>query len=421
MVNKLVKFENLKNSKSFCLYPFFHLNLSPEGEAAPCFRSKPLSTWREAWNSKEFCRLRKQLLSGDLPSSCEACKQLEAAGAESYRQRSLVNEWPFSDFRSATDSFEVESGKMRSSPLEVAIRFSNRCNMMCPICSPKFSDRWQRTISQSDSMKDLIDLDPVHYADSVKVPDYNPSEALKEVVPQLSHLLISGGEPLIEIEHWKALEVLKARAQFITLKYDTNLSNLCFKGYDAIQQWNQFKQLYIKIGIDGDPLIYPHIRLGGNVKSLNANVDRLHQELRVQKILVGTMTLSLYNVERFIETAQFITELGLLFHTSQVQNPPFLSIRALPLKAKEALRKKIEVFLTEIEKELIPSFDCRAELWPDQRRQKQVGRIQAHAKSLLIYLLSEDQSDLYQQFLKHKSIMTKFNLSRLASVEEVHG
>ena len=71
---------------NFCLYPFTHFQLDPDGRARPCCKYKVGDpTWQtdvpklpdvnigELWDQAEFQNLREQFLRNERPSGCKAC------------------------------------------------------------------------------------------------------------------------------------------------------------------------------------------------------------------------------------------------------------------------------------------------------------------------------------------------------------
>ena len=71
---------------NFCLYPFTHFQLDPDGRARPCCKYKVGDdSWQtdvpklpdvnigELWEQQEFQDLRGKFLRNERPSGCKAC------------------------------------------------------------------------------------------------------------------------------------------------------------------------------------------------------------------------------------------------------------------------------------------------------------------------------------------------------------
>ena len=83
--------------ENFCLYPFTHMNIDPDGRARACCKYKVGEAWddtvpkipdvsiEELWDQQEFQDLRDQFLRNEKPSGCKACWDEEAAGIPSMR------------------------------------------------------------------------------------------------------------------------------------------------------------------------------------------------------------------------------------------------------------------------------------------------------------------------------------------------
>jgi len=80
---------------NFCLYPFTHFQLDPDGRARPCCKYKVGDpTWQkdvpklpdvnldDLWNQDEFQSLRDQFLRNERPTGCKACDWLESKAAK---------------------------------------------------------------------------------------------------------------------------------------------------------------------------------------------------------------------------------------------------------------------------------------------------------------------------------------------------
>ena len=116
-------------SDTFCVLPFTHLSTKPNGDIAPCCRSRDTlgsiknMTFEEAWNSERQQKLRTQLLSGERPEHCFQCFDMEDQGSISMRQSmNKAREYMIPKTCEPIMPFEV--------PV-LELKMSNLCNFRC--------------------------------------------------------------------------------------------------------------------------------------------------------------------------------------------------------------------------------------------------------------------------------------------------
>ena len=92
----------LTKSKTFCMFPWIHLNATPKGDIYPCCsndytnpigNAKDMSL-KEAFNTDYMKQLRLDMLAGKKSEICNFCYSHEKAGPHSFRTYSMDN---FSD------------------------------------------------------------------------------------------------------------------------------------------------------------------------------------------------------------------------------------------------------------------------------------------------------------------------------------
>jgi hypothetical protein len=176
----------------------------------------------------------------------------------------------------------------------------------------------------------------------------------------------------------------------------------------------------LKISLDGDPEIYPLVRVGGAVQKIEDNLKTLQERFPTgnrllpgqsfpgdQMIFLGTCTVSIYNVYRLPEIARYFTRLGLLFHTSQVQEPGYQSSQCLPSEAKEKITRKLEAFLENIKKEMDRDFTGQ-ELWKNEDvKRTQLSRVRKFVGNSIAYMNARDRSHLYPRLKEFESAFAK--------------
>jgi MoaA/NifB/PqqE/SkfB family radical SAM enzyme len=282
----------LPQSKSFCVLPWIHINLNPDGRRTLCCQShqeifdqqgQPLNaqthSLAELWNSSGMKDIRRRMAAGEQLSHCNACFHEEGFGRVSYRNRS--NE----DWFGRPDGPMLErmidesvDGSAPLDPMFFDLRLGNLCNLKCTACKPLYSSQ--------------IERDPIHSRWVVDAPYtrlgsqsgaqgewFDADHLLGEMVSMsgnLVRIVLAGGEPTINKTQIAFLRNLCAmgRAADIDLIVVTNLSNVRQDVYDLFAQ---FKSLSVTLSVDGAHETYEYVRYPGKWASIVKNVARLRE------------------------------------------------------------------------------------------------------------------------------------------------
>jgi radical SAM protein with 4Fe4S-binding SPASM domain len=127
----------IENSKTFCMFPWVHLSVQPDGEVLPCCNSSPLglslsgSSLYEVWNSQKIKNLRLNMLNNVKSSNCRHCYAVEDVGQESPRQ--LINR-KYSHHFDIVKTTKNDGTVNKLNVVYWDFRFSNFCNFKCRMC-----------------------------------------------------------------------------------------------------------------------------------------------------------------------------------------------------------------------------------------------------------------------------------------------
>ena len=243
------KEHHLNESKVFCMFPWMHLNVTPKGDIYPCCSnnySTPYGNTKEitlekAFNLPEMKELRLNMLNDKPSKICEFCYKHEEAGPHSFRNYSKDHFAKYYDelIPMTQEDGTVDDFKMRY----FDIRFSNICNFKCRTCGAEFSSKWAQENRHWDKNHPII----MH-------ADDNKGKLLEEVLTHIDHIdlaYFAGGEPLITEEHYVMLEEMIRRGKTnITLRYNTNASNIKYKNHDVLSLWKHFDKVELSCSID---------------------------------------------------------------------------------------------------------------------------------------------------------------------------
>jgi len=339
--------DKLKQSKTFCMLPFMHIYGSAKGDLVPCCEAQetplnnPGETAQESWNNENYRELRRALAEGERPERCNVCWHNEDSGIVSNRQQWEKDNWEeFSDIIEVNEDFSVSNN-----PKWIELKVSNFCNLKCIMCS---------THSSYKRVQDL-DIITKYQKDGHETKLLRPTtlfESLNkwpELWESVHTLQFTGGEPIINKEHYDLLEAIPQHLkQRIRLRYASNLSYIKFKQYDLVKIWNEFQSVNIKVSMDGVEDVYNFIRRDGDWDNVHANMLALNNELTID--VAAGITVQAHNIFHMPEFYSFWknSKVNLKFVTANIlQTPRYLSPTVWPEEYREAIINKLKDALDE--------------------------------------------------------------------------
>ena len=337
MINK----DKLKNSKTFYMLPYMHIYGSAGGNMVPCCEAQetplnnPSESALESWNNDNYRELRRALANDERPERCAVCWHNEDSGIVSNRQQWEHDNWnTFADKISVNDDYSVNNP-----PYWVELKVSNFCNLKCIMCSTH------------SSYKRVADLDIIskYTKDGYETRLLRPTDLFAslnewpELWDHVHTLQFTGGEPIINKEHYDLLEGIPTEAKKrIRLRYASNLSYIKFKKYDLIKIWNEFKHVNIKVSMDGVGDVYNYIRQDGDWDTVYANMMALNDEPGID--VAAGITVQAHNIYQMPEFYQFWKEspVDLKFITANIlQTPNYLSPAIWQGEYRNAIIRKL--------------------------------------------------------------------------------
>ena len=258
----------LKDSKTFCIYPWIHLHAYPTGEVYPCCHAemKPgkvgncrTNTLEEIWRDRPMEDLRRDMLSETPNAACTRCYEQEASGF-------------FSGRRSANKHHGHHVKKLETNPFEMTywdIRFSNLCNLKCRSCGHIFSSQWYQDQAKLAGPEWKAQNTVLNYAGRTE------TDMWEQLIPHLDYveqIYFAGGEPLLMEEHYNILEELLRRGRTdVRLIYNTNFTHTDLKGRSVFEYWKQFKSVAVGASLDDSGVRGEYIRKGTDWAQVEQN------------------------------------------------------------------------------------------------------------------------------------------------------
>lgn len=328
------------SSDTFCVLPWMHLYIGPDGNVLPCCRSDrnfsmgniQTTSILDIANSDQFNQLRANMLNGKRSKECSGCYVREDAGLTSSRQ--IYN----LDWKEFNPSNLNPNGTIDSfNPVFFDIRLSNVCNLKCRMCDGYFSS----SIAQEEV--ELFNKSP----GSLKSRQRNAS--LEEILNYVQHaeqIYFAGGEPLLANEHYEILnKLIDCGNTDLEIAYNTNFTNLFYKNQPITDWWKHFKNVRVGASLDAHDDVAGYVRHGTVWATVEENLDFLRKTCPHVNFFV-TSVVGFLNVVSLIELQQAWHQSGRLpisnFSFIILTRPEHLSVTALPLHHKTRLELLIK-------------------------------------------------------------------------------
>jgi sulfatase maturation enzyme AslB (radical SAM superfamily) len=296
------------------------VTIFPHGKIGPCCMIaadylKPIS---ELNNPDRF----KDLKTEYAPSACEHCIAKEDQGVNSYRKM-------FNALNNAKDGLQF-----------VDIRNTNLCNLKCRYCGPHFSSQWAQEL-----------LYPV----SIQHQDIDQYKNIL-ITDSLHWMYFTGGEPLINLEHWDMLEHLihTGKSKNIKLMYNTNLTTIRYKNKNIIDIWKQFKTVTINCSIDaiGKPLEY--IRSGTIWNRIQFNIEQITKITKNSTIeIVLAPVVNILNIWFLSDLVDYAIGNSIPVNLNVLQGPDYLALNVIPDQLKPQALLEVKKLQNKISSEEI--------------------------------------------------------------------
>jgi hypothetical protein len=377
-----------KNSKTFCILPFIHIQVKPNGQIKPCcrfdfvhddyinkdwnptqdnnyhtfnrFNVSNGSTLTEAMTSYLWEDIRQRMLNGEKVSGCRKCYAEEALHDRSMR----INE-NYLRNNNIQDNISNEIVPLKIKYLEMT--FGNYCNLKCRTCAGDLSSTWH------DEEIQIANLYPGRFSAPkvLNIPfNWKPKDFIN-----VEEIKFTGGEPMIHPDFIKLMDML------IDIDISKNISLDVFTncswnpGQKFLDRLKEFKQVKISLSVDGVGVTNDYIRTPSKWEIVDNVVDKwLQQEFEntydIQ--IAWNPTINIYNIleiDKMIEwwdmkqNSHFpnrrwpnlenkhseginnISSFKMIFNI--LQDPKYLSIANLPTSMKCIVNEKIKSIHTK--------------------------------------------------------------------------
>jgi len=344
-------------SKTFCVMPWIHLHGWPDGAAYLCCIANngkdakvgdlSKNSIAEIMNNDIMKQTRKKMLAGESCSQCTNCYDMEKYKGHSWRNN---NNRDFQDIIPDLIANTAEDGTIEPKQLYVDFRFSNLCNLECRSCCADLSSSIASTKGRNFREVEIKHHKEKNVFTTGNIVSFTNArnnfieDDLKQYLKDTRCFYFAGGESLLQKEHFDILTYLDENKMYDKeLRYNTNLSNLKYKGTDLVEIWSRFNNVWMMCSIDhfGDKLEY--LRQNVNNKRLFDNLEILFANNFKVSI---TCVISIYNVYYIDEFIQFLKDKNYLDKLYGIEIlyafGDLLSPALIPDDAKQELLTKLK-------------------------------------------------------------------------------
>lgn len=413
----------------FCPLPWIHLAIRNNGDLRVCCQANQgkdkgllrkedgsiynaeYDNLNDSRNSKKLKDIRKAMLNDKWHPDCIRCQREEESGMRSrfsYEEELWTKSLTSDDTKKLTNtdgSIDIKNIPV----LYFDLRFGNKCNLKCRTCGPTDSSLWY---------EDQVKLWGDTYIDTpgeMKIKHINGKyiiendiykwykkeyfwNQLYKYIPDIKHVYMVGGEPLLIKEHYNFLEecISQGFSKNITIEYNTNLVFIPNKVWGL---WKHFKSINIGVSIDGIGKINDYIRFPSKWKTIESNLRKLNSAGSNFNVWIAhtVNALNIYNLPDFLKwiSDQNFKNIGSVWQPiaslHPLHSPHFLNINLFPKEIKDNIKNKFDNFI----------FD---------RHQKEANDLLTF---YLNFMLTNDNCKSYPKFLEYNNKLDEIRDQKL--------
>lgn len=400
---------------TFCILPWMQIATTAGGTYRVCCNSIPEKNHivddngdrltlskhivKNMWNTQYMKSLRKEMMSGIEPKICKRCFQEEKIGIQSAR---LGYNRQFKHLKKPLLENTLPNGFIEPYIEYMDLRLGNLCNLKCVMCNPYASNQW---IDEWNLINEKLSSKTTKYLSHM---DWFENDAFVEhLTPYLNTtklIYLTGGEPTLAKGQYSLLDkcIDLNIAENITLKYNTNLTNIPSK---LLEYWKNFKKIQLNVSIDAYGELNDYIRFPSKWKIIDRNLKQIESIAQDKNWTISIhCTVQMYNILHLTTLFDYLKNFK---HIQQfpylniLNHPEYLNVKVLPLhlknKARDILmgwqKRNQDYYNNETDREFLLKID-----------------------GLLQYMYNDDWSYLFEEF-KTKTI--KLDESRNLNIVSV--
>ena len=365
---------------AFCILPWIHLEVLPEGNAKICCVAKeairdngrPMSvannTLEEIRSAPYVGAVRAALAEGRKIPVCSYCWDQERRGEASLRQQ--WNEKFAATTHTLKEALRKGADASLPLPLEVLqISVGNKCNLACRMCTASYSsrieedpvhfkwagrtDREMKVWAGEGTEHSLHQAAPKRRANWIEGTDWfeQPEFVEKDMMgagSTIKMLYVTGGEPLFVPAFDRIIDdyIARGRAQEMAISLNSNLFHNEGRVARAMDKLLKFKRCHLAPSIDGHGAGYEYIRYPARWAVVERNL-RFVGRLRGQHpnlSFVLTTVAQAYNCFNLVDLFRFADELDVECNPHVIEGPSQLRLEVLPAHLRSRAAERLAAY-----------------------------------------------------------------------------
>ena len=318
--------------ETFCLAPWYSLNVNSYGKLAPCCEFKEQNYYfnqlEEYFYSDSMKNLRQDLLAGIKNTNCDKCWKTERNGGDSLRLITNRTLGRGNDFNIINQIKNPKISNIKSFDLQLG----NLCNLKCVMCSPSRSSQLLAEVNLNPILKDKSKL---NY--SQKDFNWPKGSDFKEWcdrhLPQSIHIKFTGGEPFLIPWINDVLNAIPdSNKKKCILHFTTNLTVINEKIFDIFEK---FKEVWISASVEGIGRTYEYLRFGHTWNELSDNIKKISKQKINNLIFQINHVVQTPSYHSILDMTTFFDEMKIKIHPILLTYPQQYHISALTKSAKQ--------------------------------------------------------------------------------------
>ena len=357
-------------SKSFCGAKWYYATVwLNTGQTTSCHHPLPhqvdakavLDNPKLLSNTPQKKKERAEMQKGIQCKGCDYCWKVENLGADKVSDRVFKSVlYPDDALQEAYESNPNKDFDLKY----LELSFDRTCNFACSYCNPAFSTTWAKDIKNNGGYTDIGKNGTDHYGhehENASQYDEENNPYVKaffkwwksDLNRTLTHLRLTGGEPLMSKHTWKLLDLMANEQSNVTyFAINTNLNSKNQLIDKLIQKAKHIKgfHLYSSNESIGDKAEY--LRDGLNWTQWENNFNKISQSGSVSSLhsMCTISALSLEGLPDFLDWCIKVKKNkgakdGITFTLNILRFPNFQSVLVLPQNLRHVFAERLKNWL----------------------------------------------------------------------------
>jgi len=321
---------SVSSSKTFCVNPWINVRVTHDGNVGICSYSGNVGNLKDApiediLNGPIVNEIKECIKHETWHPVCSYCKNAEKHGGRS--ERLLTNDW------GGPETIKlIDSDPSKNYPMSVAVNQSNLCNLSCTYCGPNNSTEWSKKLSIPIN---LISVE------SNGILDYLTAHA-----DTITGIMLGGGEPLLQKNTYKILEILQKPDRQLKVAITTNLSvplenNPVWK---TVQHYGESIACNWLISFESIGDKFEYVRNGASWETFKKNIQILTAS---HQYITAHPAYGIYCAFDLLEYCDFCVENDLKIFWCDIFAPHQLDIRYMPKELRDLAIQNIDAVLAK--------------------------------------------------------------------------